>query len=170
MIFEKLIQPKILIIIKTRRWKFIKQFNKVFGLNRIKENIPGKTRHNVHSNLNRPLLLFCQTIPNLIPNHTIPDTKPYHTWYQTIPYLIPHYHLEFLLLLRKNNLKRVTKSQKICKIVMRKFAIFSFSLIFKEKLFFNGSPVAEFKEFERRFKFKPRFKYGWFHLKLYQMF
>ena len=32
------------------------------------------------------------------------------------------------------------------------------------------TPVAEFKEFERRFKFKPRFKYGWFHLKLYQMF
>ena len=31
------------------------------------------------------------------------------------------------------------------------------------------SPVAEFKEFERRFR-KPRFKYGWFHLKLYQMF
>ena len=31
-------------------------------------------------------------------------------------------------------------------------------------------PVAEFKEFERRFKFKPRFKYGWFHLKLYHMF
>ena len=30
--------------------------------------------------------------------------------------------------------------------------------------------VAEFKEFERRFKFKSRFKYGWFHLKLYQMF
>ena len=30
--------------------------------------------------------------------------------------------------------------------------------------------VAEFKEFERRFKFKPRFKYGWFHFKLYQMF
>ena len=26
--------------------------------------------------------------------------------------------------------------------------------------------VAEFEEFERRFKFKPRFKYGWFHLKL----
>ena len=26
------------------------------------------------------------------------------------------------------------------------------------------SPVTEFKEFERRFK------YGWFHLKLYQMF
>ena len=31
-------------------------------------------------------------------------------------------------------------------------------------------PVAEFKEFERRFKFKPRFKYGWFYLKFYQMF
>ena len=31
-------------------------------------------------------------------------------------------------------------------------------------------PVAEFKEFERRFKFKPRLKHGWFHLKLYQMF
>ena len=30
--------------------------------------------------------------------------------------------------------------------------------------------VAEFKEFKRRFKFKPRLKYGWFHLKLYQMF
>ena len=30
--------------------------------------------------------------------------------------------------------------------------------------------VAEFKEFERRFKFMPRLKYGWFHLKLYQMF
>ena len=30
--------------------------------------------------------------------------------------------------------------------------------------------VAEFKEFERRFKFKPQLKYGWFHLKLYQMF
>ena len=32
------------------------------------------------------------------------------------------------------------------------------------------SPVAEFKEFEGRFKFKPRFKYGWFNFKLYQMF
>ena len=31
-------------------------------------------------------------------------------------------------------------------------------------------PMAEFKEFERRFKFKPLFKYGWFYLKLYQMF
>ena len=30
--------------------------------------------------------------------------------------------------------------------------------------------VAEFKEFERRFKFKSRIKYGRFHLKLYQMF
>ena len=37
------------------------------------------------------------------------------------------------------------------------------------KIFYT-QPVTEFKEFERRFKFKPRFKYGWFHLKLYQMF
>ena len=29
---------------------------------------------------------------------------------------------------------------------------------------------AEFKEFERRLKFKPWIKYGWFHLKLYSMF
>ena len=34
----------------------------------------------------------------------------------------------------------------------------------------NVKTVAEFKEFNRRFKFKPRFKYGWFHLKLYQLF
>ena len=32
------------------------------------------------------------------------------------------------------------------------------------------TPEAEFKEFDRRFKFKLRLKYGWFHLKLYQMF
>ena len=31
-------------------------------------------------------------------------------------------------------------------------------------------PETEFKEFERRLKFKPRLKYGWFHLKLYSMF
>ena len=30
--------------------------------------------------------------------------------------------------------------------------------------------MAEIKEFVQRFKFKPRLKYGWFHLKLYQMF
>ena len=29
---------------------------------------------------------------------------------------------------------------------------------------------AEFKEFERRVKFKPRLKYSWFHLKLYSKF
>ena len=39
-----------------------------------------------------------------------------------------------------------------------------------EKAFKVKTPVAEFKEFKRRFKFKPVFKYGWFHLKLYQMF
>ena len=29
---------------------------------------------------------------------------------------------------------------------------------------------AEFKEFETRFKFKPRLKHGWFHVKLYSIF
>ena len=29
---------------------------------------------------------------------------------------------------------------------------------------------ADFKEFERRLKFKPRLKYGWFHLKSYLKF
>ena len=33
-----------------------------------------------------------------------------------------------------------------------------------------NTPVAELKEFERRFKFKPHLRYGWFHLKMYQMF
>ena len=46
--------------------------------------------------------------------------------------------------------------------------------VYEVSLFFlqGGTiyPVAEFKEFERRFKFKPRLKCGWFHLKLYQMF
>ena len=31
-------------------------------------------------------------------------------------------------------------------------------------------PEAEFKDFEPRLKFKPRLKYGWFHLKLYTIF
>ena len=38
------------------------------------------------------------------------------------------------------------------------------------KFFKICTPVAVIKEFERRFKFKPQLKYGWFHLKLYQMF
>ena len=29
---------------------------------------------------------------------------------------------------------------------------------------------TEYKEFEPRLKFKPRLKYGWFHLKLYSIF
>ena len=29
---------------------------------------------------------------------------------------------------------------------------------------------AEFKDFEQRLKFKPRLKYGWFHLKMYYIF
>ena len=32
-----------------------------------------------------------------------------------------------------------------------------------------NSSVPEFKEFERRFKFKPRLKYGWFHLKCFKI-
>ena len=42
--------------------------------------------------------------------------------------------------------------------------------LLEQKLSDFVHPVAEFKEFERRFKLKPRFKYGWFRLKLYQMF
>ena len=38
------------------------------------------------------------------------------------------------------------------------------------KYFTEKNTEAEFKEFELRFKFKQRFKYGWFHLKLYSMF
>jgi len=34
----------------------------------------------------------------------------------------------------------------------------------------NVKPEAEFKEFERRLKFKPRLKFSCFHLKLYSMF
>ena len=36
--------------------------------------------------------------------------------------------------------------------------------------FLDIQPEAEFKKFERRLKFKPRLKYGCFHLKLYLMF
>ena len=32
------------------------------------------------------------------------------------------------------------------------------------------TPEAEFKEFEPWLKFKPRLKYGWFHLKVYSIF
>jgi len=40
---------------------------------------------------------------------------------------------------------------------------------FTKQLF--SSPVAEFEEFERQFKLRLRLiKYGWFHLKVYQMF
>ena len=31
-------------------------------------------------------------------------------------------------------------------------------------------PEAELKKFVPRLKFKPRLKYGWFHLKLYSIF
>ena len=37
-------------------------------------------------------------------------------------------------------------------------------------ILFSLKPEAEFKEFEPLLKFKPRLKYGWFHLKLYSIF
>ena len=43
-------------------------------------------------------------------------------------------------------------------------------ILIKIILSYPKLPVAEFKEFERRTKFKTRLKYVWFHLKLYQMF
>ena len=42
--------------------------------------------------------------------------------------------------------------------------------LFKLKNYHPISPEAEFEEFEPRFKFKLRLKYGWFHLKLYSIF
>ena len=62
--------------------------------------------------------------------------------------------------------KQIWISPKMCNtiILVKRFFFKNFHhVVFK-------SPVAEFKEFERRFKFKPRLKYGWFHLKVYQMF
>ena len=44
-----------------------------------------------------------------------------------------------------------------------------FELVAKKLFIYNYIyTAAEFKEFERWFKFKPRFKYDWFHLKLFQ--
>jgi len=39
----------------------------------------------------------------------------------------------------------------------------------RNKKVLKTHPEAEFKEFERRLKFKPQLKYGWFHLKLYHL-
>ena len=50
------------------------------------------------------------------------------------------------------------------------FISHSKNCILQPIIYFSSRSVTEFKEFERRFKFKPRFKYGWFYLKLYQMF
>ena len=44
------------------------------------------------------------------------------------------------------------------------------NLVGLTKINLKSWSVAEFKEFERRFNLKPRFKYGWIHFKLYQMF
>ena len=48
--------------------------------------------------------------------------------------------------------------------------IFIAYLILEIQTFFDYRSEAEFKEFEPRFKFKPRLKYGRFHLKLYSIF
>ena len=67
-------------------------------------------------------------------------------------------------------IKSIQNQQKYTKIDLRKsLAGSTIKLCKKNQSGFRIS-VAEFKEFKRRFKFKPRFKYGWFHLKLYQMF
>ena len=42
------------------------------------------------------------------------------------------------------------------------------ALIFRIFIILNAE--AEFKEFEPGFKFKPRLKYDWFHLKLNSIF
>ena len=49
------------------------------------------------------------------------------------------------------------------KLIKNKCSYFRF---FRQEL---RVPVAEFKEFERRFKFKPRLKYGWFHIKCFKI-
>ena len=48
----------------------------------------------------------------------------------------------------------ITESQQIRKIVIRKFAIFSVGLIFKEKLFFNGSSVFNWTAYIYNFRLK----------------
>ena len=55
---------------------------------------------------------------------------------------------------------------KVCKVIHTDSTVRTLS----QQAVTLTSSVAEFKEFERRFKFKPRCKYGWFHLKFYQMF
>ena len=52
------------------------------------------------------------------------------------------------------------------------YYIFKIKFHGKMSLILNCIHISEmeFKEFERWFKLKPRLKYGWFHLKLYQMF
>ena len=72
------------------------------------------------------------------------------------------------------NLENLVKSKKkrMIYLLYKMWKMYSFDVLFKViwMMWFCWEIVAEFKEFERRFKFKPRLKYGWFHLKLYQMF
>ena len=53
---------------------------------------------------------------------------------------------------------------------LTKMQFVSFSTELVENSSLDKETVVEFKKFERRFKFNSRLKYGWFHLKLYQMF
>ena len=56
-------------------------------------------------------------------------------------------YIYYLYQILKFSIYSIRESQKICKIVIRKFAIFSFGLIFKENLFFNGSSVFNWKAY-----------------------
>ena len=64
------------------------------------------------------------------------------------------------------NLQSHNLSLKVV-FLFRSFLVFS--QIFHNIIQFVTSK-AEFKEFDPRLKFKPRLKYGWFHLKLYSIF
>ncbi len=55
---------------------------------------------------------------------------------------------------------------KLLEIVTVTFVVF-ISLGIIKYLNNYSSTEAEFKEFKPRFKFKSRFKYGWFHLNFY---
>ena len=85
----------------------------------------------------------------------------------------------------KANLKKLHKFCKpsvsfkaMCENLSSLAKLSSYHIIRKRKTldwnqktpFLKTTSVAEFKEFERRLKFQPRLKHGWFHFKLYQMF
>ena len=53
---------------------------------------------------------------------------------------------------------------------LKKNLLFTSSYCDEQKCFVFTIPEVEFKEFERRFKFKPQLKYGCLHLNLYYFF